>query len=187
MKLNCSSIMEQALGGIGTVIVSAVFIWIYNFIRNAWLEWKLKKALSNMAVCVGDECGIGLRNTTPVSLKIHSVIAKGLKPIGGVKMKFTGIDDESDQSEEPQNLHPGIVEKDNRPGSIVLPPHTTGNWLMPKALRSTARFECKAIRVRVEYPTMFGGSRMITVYADELTLGTFKDFYAQWPKWAGEA
>lgn len=193
MNINTQAVLDGLVTGIATASVWAFALWVWNVARNLRLRFRLLKVFSKQSGSLGtDSFGFGIHNHTSVPVTVRDVrIYHGTRPRYAYRLNYVGpshevMDEHQPRRRRPRPFDPATPDEEmiswdrQRPpqtderGFATLPPQTGGDWRMPvSGIRDQMTID--AVRVVIEYTTLFRDRAIIAVHAKASTLKLLND------------
>ncbi len=189
-----SNVFSNLFGDLGAAAVLACLAWLSNKARALRLRKSLTKSFGNQGVNFsGEGFGVSISNKTSIDVVVRCVLLS-MKPRGSIKLNYKGPDGDIgwDAAQRGGDVAAVIEKTDDSREFIILPAHTSGRWIVPLAgMRHFAKAiaggdffaKCKML---VEYPTLFGGRKLMETEADEVTLKLINESAKGYLQWNGD-
>jgi hypothetical protein len=165
------------ISGLVTALSWAVLAVGYNYIRNLWLEHKLKNAFKLQGRGYSVEgFTVSVNNRTSIPVIVRQVKLYESYPSSSVRLVYFQANSEvigertlkniGDKETEKVYLVPFHSQPTER-SFIELPAHTGASWIVPNKMMREIDWTFAACRVVIEYTTVFGNRKVIAVFATE--------------------
>ncbi len=181
--MDFSTVLAGTISGITTASLWAFGLWLFNRLRNHRIEKALQQSFQKAGVIrSGAWFGVTLRNTSPITVVVRDVrlhdssetedlILTYRGPCGSV-LPGRGCPSSVGDFLASRNGD-GALER----GFVRLPVLTDGYWVFPDSAyrvypeNRTRTPKISACLATIEYQTVFGTTRVLTVEASSIMVG----------------
>jgi hypothetical protein len=187
-------VSSNLIADIGAAALLACVPAVWNKFRARLLRRSLVESFGPLAGSFsGEGFGIGIKNNTSVDVVIRSIMLL-LRDRGSIILTYKGPSGEIGwgAANKGGEVAAVIEETDNSRGFQILPAHTGGEWIIHRngmrmlaAQLATAPWFSKC-RMLVEYPTLFGGRKIMEAEASDHTMELINRMAQQYLQWVGD-
>jgi len=172
MDIFVENALGNLVGGVGAAALITFATIGLNEMRTTSVRNALKASIGDNAIAY-DESGFGITitNRTSIYIIVRSVRfhTKGIVRVALNPRQagsYCGWDHESraDDAMEFLRFSAAIDSTDERRGFRILPAYTSYTWLIPPYAMIQGPFDFTTLEILVEYPTLLGGRRLLTIH-----------------------